>query len=483
MYDILVIGAGVIGCAISMELSKLGLKTAVIERSSDVCEGTSKANSAIIHAGYDAKPGTLKAKFNVLGNNMIEELSKKLDFPFKRIGSMVLCFDDSRKDELETLYNRGLKNGVQGLEILDRKEAIKIEPALSENVTSVLYAKTAGIVCPFNMTIAFAENAAVNGVDFFLNQEVTDISKSNDLYKVTTNSEIFESKIVINCAGVYADKLHNMVSDNKIHITPRRGEYCLLDKNVGKTIRTTLFQLPGEYGKGILLTPTVHGNLLVGPTSVNEENPEGIYTTSEGLDKVIVEGSKSITNFPYKQVITSFAGLRAHEDNGDFIIGEVADSKGFIDVAGIESPGLSCAPAIGKYVADIVKNITRASYKSDYIDTRKGIPAMGTASDEQKAELIKTDSSFAHVVCRCELITEGEIKAAIHRPLGATTLDGVKRRTRAGMGRCQAGFCSPKTLEIIERELKLASEMITKCGGSSSFITGTNKEGFLHYEI
>lgn len=477
IYDVVVIGAGVTGCAIARELSKYEANIVVIERESDVCEGTSKANSAIIHAGFDAKPGTLKAKFNVLGSKMMSEICKKLDIPFKQNGSMVLCFDDERVNELEELKNRGIKNGVENLEILSRDEAIKIEPALADNVKAVLYAPTGGIICPFHMTIAFAENAADNDVEFRFNEEVINITKESDIYKIETARGVLYTKTVINAAGVYADKLHNMVSKTKLNIVARRGEYCLMDKEAGKLVSHTLFQLPGKYGKGILVTPTVHGNLLVGPTANDIDDKEDVATTSEGLSKVLCEGAKSVSTFPNRQIITSFSGLRAHELGDDFVIGEVHDAKGFIDVAGIESPGLSCAPAIAEHVAEIVKNILNVNIKANYIETRKGIPCMSTASREEQTELIKQDAAFAKVICRCEMVTEGEIKAAINRTLGATTVDGIKRRTRAGLGRCQAGFCNPKVVEILARELGVDIEDIKKSNKNSAFLEGYNKGG------
>ena len=476
MYDIIIIGAGVTGCAVARELSRSKRKVLVVERASDLCEGTSKANSGIVHGGYDAKPGTLKAKLNIAGNQKMETLSKELDFPFRRNGSMVLCFSEEKLPELEELLARGESNGVEGLEILDRAACLKKEPNLSDEVVAALYVPTGGIVCPFNLTIALAENAAVNGVEFQLNTEVQSIQKTQKGYKVTTNQGELESKLIVNAAGVYADQFHNMVSENKIHITARKGEYCLMDKKVGSFVNATLFQLPGKYGKGILVTPTVHGNLLVGPTAVDTEDKEGINTSQDGLADVLNKASISVKNLPNRQIITSFAGLRAHEDGGDFIIKEVEDAKGFIDVAGIESPGLSCAPAIGEYVAELIQNILPAEENKEFIPTRKGIPNMEHASNEEKKALIAANPAYANVICRCEMVTEGEIVDAIKRPLGATTLDGVKRRTRAGMGRCQAGFCSPKTVEILARELKKDPAEITKCGGESTFLTGINKE-------
>lgn len=477
MYDVIVIGAGVTGCGIARELSRYDWKVAVLERASDVCEGTSKANSGIAHAGFDAKPGTLKAKLNVEGSRMMEPLSKELDFPFRRNGSLVLCFDEKDRQILQKLYDQGQINGVEGLEILTRQQLKKMEPNISDNAVAALYAPTGGIVCPFGLNIALAENAAVNGVKFHLNTEVLNIEKAENGYRLSTGQGTFETKVVVNAAGVYADRFHNMVSPEKIHIIPRKGEYCLMDKKVGGFVSHTIFQLPTVYGKGVLVTPTVHGNLLAGPTAVDVENPEAVNTTQMGMDELLKRASLSVNGLPVKQVITSFAGLRAHEEGDDFIIGEAKDAPGFFDVAGIESPGLTCAPAIGKYLAGLVRDYLPAEEKPDFIATRKGIPSMELASPEERKRLIAENPLYANVVCRCELVTEGEILDAIHRPLGATTLDGVKRRTRAGMGRCQAGFCSPKTVEILARELGKDMGEICKNDEGSRFLTGYDKDG------
>lgn len=480
MIDVIVIGAGVTGCGIARELSRYDWRVMVLEKASDVCEGTSKANSGIVHAGFDAHPGTLKAKLNVEGSEQMEELAKELDFPYKRNGSLVLCFDEKDREKLQKLYEKGLKNGVKELRILEREELKQLEPNISDNTVAALYAPTGAIVCPFGLTIALAENAAANGVEFRLNTEVESIERTESGYRLTTNQGVLESKVVINAAGVCADRFHNMVSGNQIRIIPRKGEYCLMDKKVGGYVSRTIFQLPTVYGKGVLVTPTVHGNLLVGPTAMDVENKEAVNTTGEGMADVLKRAALSVNALPAKQVITSFAGLRAHAtfENGesDFIIGEVQDAPGFFDAAGIESPGLSCAPSLGKYLVEQVLAYLPAEKKPDFIASRKGIPNMALATDEQRQQFIRENPLYANVVCRCELVTEGEIMDAIHRPLGATTLDGVKRRTRAGMGRCQAGFCSPKTVEILARELGKDMSEITKNEKGSEFLTGFDKD-------
>ncbi|WP_022774857.1 NAD(P)/FAD-dependent oxidoreductase [Butyrivibrio sp. AE2015] len=476
MYDCLIIGAGVSGSAIAREVSKYKANVCVLEKCEDVCEGTSKANSAIVHAGFDAEEGSLMARLNVEGNEMMDQLSKDLDIPFKRNGSMVVCVHKEELDGLKTLYERGVKNGVKGLKILSKEEALKMEPNLSDNVEGALFAPTGGIICPFELTIAMAENANVNGVEFRFNTEVEDIKRGEDgLWHLRTNNGEYVTRMVINAAGVHADEIHNMVSSDKMHIIERRGDYCLLDKQVGGYVSHTIFPQPTRYGKGVLVTPTVHGNLLVGPTAIDLENKEGNNTTAQGLDEVVSKASENVKNLPMRNVITSFAGLRAHLERHEFVIEEVKDAPGFIDVAGIESPGLSASPAIGKMVGEMVKEKLSLTEKENWIGTRKGITKTEGLSVEEMNELIKKNPAYGTIVCRCESITEGEILEAIHRPLGARSLDGVKRRTRAGMGRCQAGFCSPRTMEIINRELGLPYEKITKSGGKSYIVLERTK--------
>lgn len=476
MYDVVIIGAGVVGCAVARELARYQLKTVVLEKSEDVCCGTSKANSAIVHAGFDAEPGTWKAKMNVIGSKKMEELSKELDFPYKRNGSLVLCFDEKDFPKLEALKQKGIENGVEGLEIITGEKIWEIEPNLSKNVKAMLYAPTGAIICPFKLTIALAENANVNGVEFAFDTEVKNIQKTAAGYRIETTKECYETKCIVNAAGVYADVFHNMVSEEKLSITPRRGEYCLMDKKIGNFVSHTVFQLPTAMGKGVLITPTVHGNLLAGPTAENIEDKEGINTTGEGIAKLSQMAKLSAENIPLNMVITSFAGLRAAEKGGDFVLGEASDASGFFDAAGIQSPGLSSAPAIGEYLADSVAGKLKAEKKEDFHPKRKDIPCVAEMSKEELKVLITENPLYGNVICRCETVTEGEIVNAIHRPLGAKSLDGVKRRTRAGMGRCQSGFCAPKVMEILERELQKSPLEITKAGGKSTLLTGKIKE-------
>lgn len=477
MYDVIIIGAGVAGSAAARELSRYKVNACVLDKEEDVCCGTSKANSAIVHAGFDAATGSLMAKLNVEGNLMMPELSKELDFDFDPCGSFVVCLDEEQLPDLQKLYDRGVANGVEGMEIITDKARIKeMEPNLSDETVAVLYAPSAGIVCPFNLNIALAENAYTNGVDFKFNTEVTNIRKIDGGWALDTNNGTYETKYVVNAAGVYADVFHNMVSDEKIHITPRRGDYCLLDKSAGKHVNHTIFALPGKYGKGVLVSPTVHGNLIVGPTAIDIEDKEGTATTKAGIDELIAKAGMNVKDLPMRSVITSFAGLRAHEDHHEFIIKELDEAPGFVDCAGIESPGLTSSPAIGKMVAEILRDSMGLEENPDFNGTRKGILNPSTLSKEERAALIKENPAYGTIICRCEMVTEGEIIDSIRRPLGARSLDGVKRRTRAGMGRCQSGFCSPRTMEILHRELGLPMTEITKNGGKSKLVVGTNKD-------
>ncbi|BDB00995.1 NAD(P)/FAD-dependent oxidoreductase [Clostridium botulinum] len=471
MFDVTIIGSGVTGAAVARELSKYNLKTCVVEKAIDVANGTSKANSGIVHAGEDPIPGTLKAKMNVRGNEMFDKLQEEIDFPFKRNESFVLCFDEKDIEKLEELRQRGLKNGLPDtMEILNREEALKLEPNLSEYVVAALRLPTGGIVSPYEFNIALAESAAMNGVEFKLETEIIDIEKKEDGYILKTNKGDIETKVVVNAAGVFGDKINNMVSEKKYHITARKGEYLLFDKTVGDMVQRTIFQLPTKMGKGVLVTPTADGNLLLGPTSVDVEEKDDFGTTREGLDTVAEKAKLSIKEIPMRQVITSFAGLRAHEENSDFIIGEAEDAKNFINAIGIESPGLTSAPAIGEYIREMIVEKLKPEENKEFNPIRKDIPKFREMTNEERKEMIKENSAYGKIVCRCEVVTEGEIRDAIRRPLGAKTVDGIKRRTRAGMGRCQSGFCSNRIVEILAEELGIRRNEVTKFGGNSKIL-------------
>lgn len=477
MFDVLIIGAGVVGSAIAREISRFKMRTIVLEKESDVCCGTSKANSAIIHAGFDAKPGTIKGQLNAIANKMFDELSEELDFPFVRNGSLVLCFDKKDLPKLNELFERGVANGVPDLKIIDGDTVREMEPRISGRVVAALYAPTGGIVCPFGLNIAMAENANTNGVEFRFNSPVEKVKRNEDgTYKVITDKEEFLSKTVINAAGLYSDVINNMVSSDTFVVTPRRGEYNLLDKEEGNMVSKTIFQLPTEYGKGVLVSPTIHGNLIIGPNAIDQYLKNDLDTRKDGLDDIMQKASLSIEGIPARKVITSFAGLRARTDRDDFIIGEASDAPGFINAAGIESPGLTCSPLIGKLVAEIIEKKLTPELNPDFNPRRKGVVHFSSLSEEERKKIAKDNPHYGRIVCRCESVTEGEIIDAINRPLGARDIDGIKRRTRAGMGRCQGGFCLVRNMELLKDYLHEDFCSITKSAENSTYVTGKNKE-------
>ncbi len=463
MRDVTVIGGGVVGCAVARELSAWDLDILLVEKEEDVCSGTSKANSAIVHAGFDAAPGSLKAKFNVLGSRMMAGIAKELDVPYVNNQSMVLAVGNDDAAGIRDLYDRGIKNGVEGLKVLTGDEARELEPALSKEVTAALLAETGAIVCPFELTAAYAECAASNGAEFRFLSEVTGLRKIDGGYELElSDGGKIQTRYVVNAAGIYADIIHNMVSEKKLSITARKGSYLLMDKEAASTVGRTIFRVPGKMGKGVLVTPTVHGNLMSGPTADDEPDRDNTATTADALSQIKSKASEMVENVPFKVVITSFAGLRAHEAGGDFVLGECGDAPGFYDAAGIESPGLTAAPAIGVFLANEIAKASGAGKKADYRPERKGIPAVSAMSDEERAALIEKDPDYGKIVCRCESVTEGEIREAIRRKPGARSMDGIKRRVRAGMGRCQAGFCTPRVMEILSEELGVPMEEIRK---------------------
>ena len=476
MFDVVVIGAGVTGGMIARELSKYDLRICILEKMNDVAMGATRANSAIVHAGFDAAEGSNKAKFNVKGSEMMEQVAEELGVKYKRNGSLVIGFSEEDKKEIEKLYWRGCKNGVKDLRILDKQAVHQLEPNLSKTVECALYAPTGAIICPYELTIAAIGNAMDNGAELKCNFEVTALEKVEGGYEVVSgDGRKVQTRIVINAAGVYADAIAALAGDNSFSIQPRRGEYILLDKECGEIVSHTIFRTPSKMGKGILVTPTVDGNLLTGPTSVDITDKEDTTTTAEGFDKIIKEALENVSNIPFGKTITSFCGLRATGSTGDFIIN--APVEGFINAAGIESPGLSSAPAIAEYVAELVaEQGVSLTPKKDFNPYRAPMHHFREASIEEKMEVIRKDKSYGKIVCRCEGITEGEILAALRTNPKATDLDGVKRRTRAQMGRCQGGFCSPHIVEMIAAELQIPVEQVTKSGGNSYVNISKTKE-------
>lgn len=475
MYDILIIGAGIVGSTIARELSKYELKVAVLDKDTDVSNGTTKANSAIVHGGYDAEEGSLMAKYNVLGNQMYEDLCLELSVPFKRNGSLVLAFNNDDFKHLELLLNRGIKNGVKGLEIINQDKLRELEKNVDENAIGALYCPCAGIVSPWELVQNLMDNAVENKVDLYLNTEVIDIKKEHDIFSIITNKEIFKSKIILNCAGVNTDLIHNLIAPQSYKINPRKGEYFVLDKSQGKRVTHTVFQCPSELGKGILVTPTVHGNLLVGPDAQDIEDRDDLSTASDKLEYIRVKGSHSIKDINFRENIRTFAGVRSESDRGDFIV-EESQIKGFYDIAGIKSPGLTAAPAIALGVLEMLeKNGCQFKEKLNFKLPRENKIFMELSSME-KSDMIKKDNRYGRIICRCEMITEGEIIEAINRPVGATTVDGIKRRCRPGSGRCQGGFCGPKVQEILAKELKVNMEEIILDKENSYILLGELKK-------
>ena len=458
--DVLVVGAGVVGCFIARELSRWNLNVRVLEAGSDVAEGASKANSAIVHAGFDAKPGTNKAKFNVLGNRIFEDVCRELRVPFVRNGSLVLAFNDEEKAALGDLVQKAAKNGVP-VEILGQEELRRREPNVSPEAVAALWAPTGGICCPYELTFRAAENAAANGVEFSFDAKVTDIRRADDgngWFVTCADGREFAAKAVVNAAGIHSDELNNLVSATKYNIEARRGEYLMLDKDEDGTFSATMFQVPSKMGKGILVSPTVDGTVIVGPTAEDIPDKEDKATTYAGLEKVKAGARRTYPALPLNKVITEFSGLRAHETTvGDFILGEAPDAPMFFNAVGVESPGLTSAPAIGRWMAEKVTARLGVSRKNPN-QISKDVswwPKTREMRPDELGELVARDPAYGRVICRCEGVTEGEIRAAIRARVGARTLDGVKRRTRGGMGRCQGGFCTPRVIEILAQELGL----------------------------
>lgn len=478
VYDVAIIGAGIIGSNIARELSRYNCKLVLIDKENDVAMGTTRANSAIIHAGYDPEPGTLMAKYNVPGNRMAEDICRELDVPFKRIGSFVLAFDENDMKTVQKLYDNGIANGVPDMKILNGDEVRAIEPNVSEECVGALLAPSAGIVNPWEMALALAEQAVDNGCDLKLCYEVTGIKKNGENFVISgKDAEDIEAKFIVNAAGVYSDAIANMVGDNSFSIDASRGQYYLLDKSQGELFGHVMFQCPGPLGKGILVAPTVHGNLIVGPDAIPGSDKDNVKTDRDGLGHVCAASKKTTTKINFRENIRNFAGLRSQPSTGDFIIGFSAADDHFMNVAGIKSPGLSCAPSIAvdvaeKLLAAGVPSEPKAEFKGGHKHLR-----FKELTDEEKSAAIARNPLYGRVICRCETITEGEIVDALHGTIVPKTLDGIKRRCNAGMGRCQGGFCGPRVLEIISRELGMDPVDVLLDKEGSYILTGKTPKG------
>ncbi len=476
MFDVAIIGGGVVGALTARTLSRYRLKICVLEKENDVACGTSKANSAIVHAGFDAKEGSLKAKLNVLGSEMMEEVCRELGVKYRRNGALVIGYNKEDRELLELLLKRGVENGVKELYIAEKEELLKLEPNLSQNVTCALVAPTSAIVCPYELTVAAMGNAMDNGVELFREFAVDRIETEKDGYTVFSGEKSVKARFVVNCAGLYSDKIARMIGDDSFTVTPRKGEYMLLDKECGGVVDRTIFRTPTKMGKGILVSPTVDGNLILGPTSVDMSDKENTQTTREGLAEVVEKAKEMAEGIPFGKVITSFTGLRSVGSTGDFIL--THPQKGFFNAGGVESPGLSASPAIAKYLVEQMAEDGLELIKNESFDPhREAMHAFREASPEEKNRIIQQDPAYGKIVCRCERVTLGEILAAIHKNPGAVDMDGVKRRTRAQMGRCQGGFCGPNIMEILAKELHLPTEQVTKNGKGSYMAIGKTKEG------
>lgn len=476
MYDIAIIGAGVVGSMIARELAKYNLSVIVLEKENDVAMGSSKANSGIVHVGYDAKPGTLKALLNVKGGKMMPRIAAELGVKYKQNGSLVVAFSNEEMETVTELYTRGKLNGVDELALVDAYQLRAIEPHISSAAVGALYAPTGGIICPYSLSIAALGNAMDNGVALKYHFPVTALIDRSSYIEIVSGRETLAAAFVINAAGLYADVIAKMIGDDFISIHPRRGEYYLFDKEMGHIARQTIFQAPTAMGKGILVTPTAHGNLLIGPTAEDIDDKNDKKTTQAGLDRVWRNAAKSIPNLPKNGVITAFTGLRSVGNTGDFMISQSPNHPRLVHVAGIDSPGIASSPAIATYVEALLHQMGVLTQKrKSFNPYRRPIPDLREMTKAERLSMIANNPAYGRIICRCEEISEGEILDAIYQNPKATDIDGIKRRTRSGMGRCQGGFCMPNVAEILSRELGVPMEQITKKGPGSEILTGKTK--------
>ena len=474
IYDVAIAGGGVIGGMLARELTKYQLSVCILEKENDVACGASKANSGIVHGGYDPEPDTLKAKMNTLGVELLFETAKMLHVPIIRNGSMICAFSEAEDETVKELYERGLINKTPDMQILTGQQAREKEPYLSEKITSVLWVPNAGIVCPYDLTIAAVGNAMDNGAELKLNYAIENIEKKNGIFEITSaTGEKVEAKYLCNCAGCGSDKVSRMAGDDSFTIIPRAGEYLLLDKTEGSRVSHTIFQCPSVEGKGILVSPTVDGNLLTGPTAGVVANEADKEITQAGIDTVMTLSAKSVPSVNFRNVITSFTGVRSSEKKGDFIIGFSEKVENLMQVAAIDSPGLTSCVAIAQYVVQLLEQGGLALVKNASFDgNRRNMHAFREMTDDEKNAYIQEHPEFGKIVCRCETVSEGEILQALRVNPPARDMDGVKRRTRSGMGRCQGGFCGPYVMKLIAQEQGIPKEQVTKKGPGSEMLAG-----------
>lgn len=461
--DVVVIGGGIVGTAVLRELSKYDLKCVLLEKEPDIAIGTTKANSAILHAGFDAPTGSLKAITNVRGNALYHELQNELDLDIKWTGSLVAATTDEEMQTLQELLQRGKKNGVEGLQILSKEEVLEQEPNLT-TVKGALWAPSAGVCWPFGAAIAFAQCAVQNGAEVIRDCKVLGFVKEDGkITGVETNKGTIAAKYVVNAAGVYADEIAKLAGDDTFTITPRKGEYILFDKTAcSSLVYGVVFPTPTKKSKGILVCTTTHGNTFIGPNANDQDSKEDKAVTTAGMNEIIASAKKLIPNLPMGAAITEFAGLRAVSSTGDFVLGPSEKVEGLYNAAGMQSPGLTAAPAVGELIANEIARVSGAAKKADFKAALPKHKAFNYMTADEKAAKIAEDNLYGRVICRCETVTEGEIVEAINSPVGARTVDGVKRRTRAGMGRCQGGFCGPRVTQILARELNISVPEVLK---------------------
>ena len=480
IYDVIIVGGGVIGCAIARELSKYKLRTVLLEKNNDVCNETSAANSAIVHSGYDPLPNSLKAQMNVLGNSMYPQMCKELDVPFIQNGSLTIATTDDEMNTLLSLQKRANENKVE-TKILSSEEVLKLEPQLNKDIKGALFAPTCGIVNPFELTVALMENAMDNGVELLLNHEVNNIKiNENSVSVFCKNDKELECKVLINAAGLFADDINTFVDKDSFTITPRKGQYFVLDHFDLNFVKHTLFMVPSDKGKGVLVTPTTSGNYLIGPSSDFVDDKQDLSTTKEILDSVRSQASRIIENIPYANLIRQYSGLRAVSSTGDFIIEHSKVSKNLINVAGIQSPGLASCPAIALKVVELLKECMPLNANEEFNPIRRKVYRLKEMSLEDKNKLISENPQFGHIVCRCEKISEGEIVDCIHRNCGATTVKGVKKRCRPGFGKCQGAMCEASVIKILARELKKDESEILYSENDSNILKYETKVGDCH---
>lgn len=481
MYsDILIVGAGVTGCALARELGRYEATITVLERGHDVAEGASKANSGIVHAGFDAAPGSLKAKLNVEGARLMPALCAQLGVPYRQNGALVVAYSPQERQTLEALMEQGIQNGVCGLEILGRDALLALEPNANPEAVCALHAPTSGIVSPYELTYALADHAALCGAVFRFNAPVERIERAGGLWHAVAGGTVYDCAVLVLCAGADGARLRAFAGAQGLRLIPRRGQYMLLDHMDRLPFTRTMFMCPTKMGKGVLVAPTLHGNVLLGPSAEEIPDAEDTATTAAGLDGVLEACRKTWPGLSVRGAVTNFSGVRAHEEHGDFVVGRLAENA--YEAAGIESPGLSAAPALARMLAGQIAREQGLSLRARVPQALTREKPFNEMTDEEREEAVRREPMNGRIVCRCEVVTEAEIRAAIRRPVGATSVDGVKRRTRAGMGRCQGGFCSPRVMEILSQELGIPMTEVTKSGAGSRLLTGTIREALRRTE-